>query len=117
VCLFRGPKRRLVGLEIDWTEVEKRYEEFGLTPSVPSTASRTAVPVYAGSVQAGKATSTTWSPLLKKMIALASLASEHAAKGTTLDMEMTIEAVRQKVGVKVVDLPFFNPARKTATPV
>src|SRR5207249_7379024 len=28
----RGPKRRLVGLEIDWTEVEKRYEEFGLTP-------------------------------------------------------------------------------------
>ena len=112
-----GPKRRLVGLEIDWTEVEKRYEEFGLTPSVPSTASRTAVPVYAGSVQAGKATSTTWSPLLKKMIALASLASEHAAKGTTLDMEMTIEAVRQKVGVKVVDLPFFNPARKTATPV
>jgi aminomethyltransferase len=113
----RGPKRRLAGLEIDWTEVEKRYEEFGLTPSVPSTASRTAVPVYAGSVQAGKATSTTWSPLLKKMIALATLASEHAAKGTTLDMEMTIEAVRQKVGVKVVDLPFFNPARKTATPV
>jgi len=112
-----GPRRRLVGLEIDWTEVEKRYEEFGLTPSVPSTASRTAVPVYAGSVQAGKATSTTWSPLLKKMVALASLASEHAAKGTTLDMEMTIEAVRQKVGVKVVDLPFFNPARKTATPV
>jgi aminomethyltransferase len=112
-----GPKRRLVGLEVDWTEVEKRYEEFGLTPSVPSTASRTAVPVYAGSVQAGKATSTTWSPLLKKMIALASLASEHAAKGTTLDMEMTIEAVRQKVGVKVVDLPFFNPPRKTATPV
>ncbi len=103
--------------EVDWTEVEKRYEEFGLTPSVPSTASRTAVPVYAGSVQAGKATSTTWSPLLKKMIALASLASEHAAKGTTLDMEMTIEAVRQKVGVKVVDLPFFNPPRKTATPV
>jgi len=112
-----GPKRRLVGLEVDWTEVEKRYEEFGLTPSVPSTASRTAVPVYAGSVQAGKATSTTWSPLLKKMIALASLASEHAAKGTTLDMEMTIEAVHQKVGVKVVDLPFFNPPRKTATPV
>src|SRR5881397_1662367 len=74
----RGPKRRLVGLEIDWTEVEKRYEEFGLTPSVPSTASRTAVPVYAGRTQAGKATSSTWSPTLKKMIALASLASEHA---------------------------------------
>ena len=113
----RGPKRRLVGLEIDWTEVEKRYEAFGLTPSVPSTASRAAVPVYAGRAQAGKATSSTWSPTLKKMIALASLATEHAAKGTSLEMEMTIEAVRQRVGVKVVDLPFFSPPRKTATPV
>jgi len=113
----RGPKRRLCGLEVDWTEVEKRYEAFGLTPSVPSTASRTAVPVYSSSRQAGKATSTTWSPTLKKMIALASLSSEHAVKGTRLDMEMTIEAVRQKVGVTVVDLPFFSPPRKTATPV
>jgi aminomethyltransferase len=113
----RGPKRRLVGLEVDWTEVEKRFEEFGLTPSVPSTASRCAVPVYAGSKQAGKATSQTWSPLLKKMVALASLDSENAAQGTTLEMELTVEAVRQRVGVKVVDLPFYNPPRKTATPV
>jgi aminomethyltransferase len=104
-------------LEVDWTEVEKRYEAFGLTPSVPSTASRTAVPVYSGRAQAGKATSSTWSPTLKKMIALSSLSSEHAAKGTRLDMEMTIEAVRQRVGVTVVDLPFFSPPRKTATPV
>jgi len=51
------------------------------------------------------------------MIALASLATEHAPKGTSLEMEMTIEAVRQRVGVKVVDLPFFSPPRKTATPV
>src|SRR5262245_12074410 len=113
----RGPKRLLAGLEVDWTEVEKRYEAFGLTPSVPSTASRTAVPVYAGGEQAGKATSSTWSPTLKKMIALASLGTAHAAKGTRLDMELTVEAVRQRVGVTVVDLPFFNPPRKTATPV
>jgi len=113
----RGPKRRLVGLEIDWTEVEQRYEAAGLAPQVLSTASRVAVPVYAGARQAGKATSSTWSPLLKKMIALASLSSEHAAGGTRLEMELTVEAVRQKVGVTVVDLPFFSPPRKTATPV
>jgi len=113
----RGPKRRLVGLVIDWTEVEKRYEEFGLTPSAPSTASRAAVPVYAGRTQAGKATSSTWSPLLKKMIALASLSSEYAATGKRLEMELTVEAVRHKVGATVVDLPFFSPPRKTATPV
>ena len=84
---------------------------------MPSTASRTAVPVYAGGRQVGKATSSTWSPLLKKMIALASLSSENAAKGTRLEMELTVEAVRLRAGATVVDLPFFNPPRKTATPV
>ncbi|MEK7799216.1 MAG: aminomethyltransferase family protein [Acidobacteriota bacterium] len=113
----RGPKRRLVGLEVDWTEVEKRFEAAGLTPQVPSTASRTAVPVFSGRTQVGKATSSTWSPLLKKMVALASVASRHAAPGGRLEMELTVEATRHKVGVKVVDLPFFSPARKTATPV
>jgi hypothetical protein len=32
-------------------------------------------------------------------------------------MEITIEAIRLKTNVKVTTLPFFNPARKTATPV
>jgi len=42
----------------------------------------------------GKATSIMWSPTLKKMIALASVGREHAAAGTLLQMEMTVEAVR-----------------------
>jgi aminomethyltransferase len=109
----RGPQRQLAGLEIDWTEVEKRYEEAGLAPQVPSTASRLAVPIYRGGRQAGKATSTTWSPTLKKMIALASLASEHARTGTQLEIELTVEAVRHTVSATVVPLPFFNPRRKT----
>jgi hypothetical protein len=32
-------------------------------------------------------------------------------------MELTVEAVRKTVGATVVALPFFNPPRKTATPV
>jgi hypothetical protein len=32
-------------------------------------------------------------------------------------MEITIEAIRLKADVKVTTLPFFNPPRKTATPV
>jgi hypothetical protein len=32
-------------------------------------------------------------------------------------MEMTVEAVRSSVAANVVPLPFFNPPRKTATPV
>ncbi len=113
----QGPKRQLAGLEIDWTEVEKRYEEVGLAPQVPSTASRVAVPVYKGGRQIGKATSTTWSPTLKKMIALANVAGESAQPSTRVQMELTVEAVRHKVSARAVTLPFFNPPRKTATPL
>ncbi len=112
-----GVARQLVGLEMDWVEIEERYEKFGLTPAAPAQASRVHVPVYLGGKQVGKATSTTWSPLLKKMIALASIDTPHSQPGTNLQMEITIEAVRQKVTAKVVKLPFFNPERKTATPV
>ena len=112
-----GVARQFVGLELDWTEVEARYEEFGLSPAAPSQASRVSVPLYVGEKQVGKATSTTWSPVLKKMIALASVETAHAREGTKLQMEITIEAVRQEVTAKVVKIPFFNPERKTATPV
>jgi aminomethyltransferase len=113
----QGVARQFVGLEIDWTQVEERYEKFGLTPAAPSQASRVAVPVYCGEKQVGKATSTTWSPVLKKMIALASIETSHAKLGTRLQMEITIEAIHQKVTAKIVKLPFFNPARKMAVPV
>ena len=113
----KGVARALVGLEINWNEVEALYDKMGMAPQVPSMASRVAVPVYRGGRHVGKATSTTWSPTLKKMIALACVEREHSAAGMTLNMEMTVEAVRHTVSAKVVPLPFFNPARKTAAPV
>lgn len=112
-----GSARRLAGLEIDWTQVEKLYDSVGLAPQAPSQASRVAVPVYRGGTQIGRATSTTWSPVLKKMIALASLETGEAATGREVEMELTIEAVRYTVGAKVVELPFYNPPQKTSTPV
>jgi aminomethyltransferase len=114
---MRGVPRQLVGLEMDWVEIEERFDKFGLTPAAPAQASRVHVPVYWAGRQVGKATSTTWSPLLKKMVALASVETAHSKPGTKLQMEITIEARRQKVGAKVVKLPFFSPERKTKTPV
>ena len=113
----RGSKRLLMGLDINWDDIERLYDAVGLAPQVASTASRVAVPVYRRGLQVGKATSTTWSPTLKKMIALASLERSQAAPGTELLMEFTVEAVRHKVRATVRELPFFNPPRKTATPV
>ena len=109
-----GPARNLVGLEVNWSEVEALYEKIGMPPQVPATASRVAVPVYRAGRQVGKATSTTWSPTLKRMIALASISRESATLGSTLSLELTVEASRKTVSAKVVPLPFFNPPRKTA---
>src|SRR6185369_13016421 len=90
----RGHEREIVGLEIDWTGVERIYDEAGLPPSMPAAASRVAVPVYRDGSQVGKATSTTWSPTLKRLIALATIRREHARPGTRLEVEMTVEAIR-----------------------
>ncbi len=113
----RGHAREIVGLEIDWTGVERLYEEAGLPPAVSAIASRVSVPVYKNDEQVGKATSTTWSPTLKKFIALATVEREHAKPGTRIEFEITVEAVRHRVRATVVKTPFFNPKRKTATPV
>jgi aminomethyltransferase len=112
-----GAERALIGLEINWNEVEALYDKLGMAPQVPSIASRVAVPVYRNGKQVGKATSTTWSPTLKKMIALACVNRDQSSVGATLNIEMTVEAVRHTVSAKVVALPFFNPPRKTAVPV
>ena len=113
----RGHAREIVGLEIDWPSVEQLYEAVGLPPAVSPITSRVAVPVFAEGKQIGKATSTTWSPILKKMIALATLRSEYTRPGTRLQFEVTVEARRHRVRATVVKLPFFNPKRKTATPI
>ena len=112
----RGSAREIVGLEVDWTEIEALYEAVALAPQIPSIASRVAVPVHRGAVQTGKATSTTWSPTLKKLIALATVRKEDAEPGTSLRIEVTVEAVRHGVTARVVKTPFFNPPRKTKTP-
>jgi aminomethyltransferase len=109
-----GPPRRLVGLEVGWTGLERAYTSIGLFPMVDPTASRVAVPVYDGREQVGKATSTTWSPHLKKMIGLALMSADHADAGTVVEMEWTVEARRRRTPARVVDLPFFDPPRKRA---
>jgi aminomethyltransferase len=111
-----GPARMIVGLAIDWTEVEALYDRFGLTPVAPAAASRVAVPVMHEGQHVGRATTTAWSPALKRLIALATIDAPFFSTATLLQMEVTIEATRHYVSAVVVKTPFFNPPRKTATP-
>lgn len=111
-----APKRRIVGVSFDWPAVEKLYEAVGLPPMTQATASRVAVPVYAGGKQVGRMTSSTWSPVLKQMIGLATVGASLAAAGTKIEVEHTVDVVRHRVPATIVPTPFFNPPRKTARP-
>jgi len=109
-----GPARRLVGLELDWDAIETLHRKQGLPPQVSATAWRTPVPVYLDGRQIGRATSGTWSPTLKKSIALGSVPAACSEPGTRLGVEWTVEARRGTVDAIVTPLPFFDPARKRA---
>ena len=111
-----APRRQVVGLEVDWSDVEALYDRVGLAPVAPAAASRTAVPVRDGDRQVGRATTTTWSPTLKRLIAIACVDTPHCAHGRRLKFEISVEGTRHFVGATVVRMPFFNPSRKTATP-
>src|SRR4029434_8091230 len=112
----RGAARMIVGLEVDWTEVEAIYEEAALPPVAPAATSRVPVPVMRDGQQVGRATTTAWSPTLKRLIALATIDAPFFDEGTRVEFEITVEGVRHFVSARVVRTPFFTPPRKTATP-
>ena len=88
----------------------------GLAPQIAADGvARRRAGVPSGGRQVGRATTTTWSPVLKKLIALATVDAPHDAEGAALEFEVTVEAVRHRVPATVVKTPFFNPARKTAS--
>jgi aminomethyltransferase len=113
----RGAAWGLVGLELDWAELDALYARHGLPPHLAPVASRSALPVYDDhGVQVGQVTSSTWSPTLKRSLALASVRVPFDQPGLRLRVEHTVEYVRHTVGATVVPRPFFDPPRKRATP-
>ncbi len=108
-----GPARRLVGLELDWAGIEHAYEQHGIPP-VLFAGTFGPVPTYRSGRQVGKATSMTWSPILKRVISLAVVDAEVSALGDTMDVEWTVEGSRERVKATVVELPFLDLPRKRA---
>jgi aminomethyltransferase len=101
----RGALRQLVGLDIEGTKPAHNallYTE------------RT------GRREAGSITSATWSPTCKRNLALAMVDAPYIATGSVLWAEIYLnrELVweRRMVQARVVERPFFAPARRRATP-
>ena len=108
-----GSKWQFVGLEYNWDSFERIFADYDLPPQLPTEAWRTAVPVYNNNgKQIGQATSGSWSPTLKKNLALASLKTEYFNMEDTLQIEVTAEYERKKCPVTIHKPMFFNPERK-----
>jgi glycine cleavage system T protein (aminomethyltransferase) len=107
-----GPRRRLAGIEIEWEGIESEFARHDLAPHVSPVVDRSPVPIFAGRRQVGRATSTGWSPTLKKMIGLASLDAEYEPVGSRLQIEWTVEGERGRIPARVVELPFLDLERK-----
>lgn len=118
-----GPSRRLVGLELDWRDIVALYEAAGVAPEISRLRDprrhvlrRTGTPV-------GKASSLTWNPIMKRLIALGLVRKDLTALGTRLAMdwvehgtrltdERIAEVVHGPVNATVVPLPFVNKSAK-----
>ena len=110
----RGAAWATVGLDVQWESLEQIYKRYGMPIHLPETAWSSAVPVYSDDVQIGRATSGTWSPLLKKYVVLARIQPQYAKPGTPVCMEATVEAQRHMTAARVTALPFYNPPHKRA---
>ncbi len=101
----RGPRRQLVGLDVEGTKPAHN----ALLYRDPS-----------GRREVGSVTSATWSPTCKRNLALAMVHASHIATGSTVWAEIYLnrELVwqRRMVRARVVERPFFAPARRRATP-
>jgi aminomethyltransferase len=111
-----GPSRRLVGVVLEWRDIEAAFSAQDLPPAISAVVDRSPVPVFgpAGGVQVGKLTSHGWSPILKQAIGLASVPPQFEAPGSRLSVEWTVEGRRGRVGARVVPLPFLDLERKRA---
>ena len=101
----RGPARGLVGLDIEGTKPAHNALLY---------ADR------AGRAGAGSVTSAAWSPTCKRNLALAMVDAAYLGVGATVWAEIYLnrELVweRRMVRARVVERPFFAPARRRATP-
>lgn len=110
----RGPSLVLVGLELDHVAFEREHEALGLTTPLPFIPWRAVTPIFRDREQVGYATCGTWSPTVKRYLALAQISPLYAQPGTELSIDLMVDRKRESFAAVVAALPFFNPERKRA---
>jgi aminomethyltransferase len=123
----RGSPLALVGLEIDHVAFDRAHAQIGLATPYPFIPWRAVTPIFQGLDQRGSgvrvrgsldqvgyATCGTWSPTVKRYLALAQVAPAAARPGTALSIDLMVDRARVPFAATVAPIPFFNPERKRA---
>lgn len=112
---------KTVGIAVDWRDYDRLHREAGIMTPKDGVMIQDTMNIYRRSDipwhYAGYASSFIWSSLKKQHVAIAKLPLDLCEVGTEVDLEISVIRQSQYVLARVVDLPFFNPARKTARQV
>lgn len=103
----RGPKRLLVGLELDLAEIASLYAVAGLPPDISPRVRWDALGVFSDDRQIGFATSITWSPTIKKLIGFGRITSGLSRPGENYTVRWPVGVGTAAVKAVAVTLPFL----------
>ncbi len=104
-----------VGLVVDWQHYDRLYRDAGLIPPKDSAPVPYESMLYDDEgTRVGYATSLMYSPALQRHIAMARVRPDLGARGSHVNVELTINHQYRTVGAEVARKPLFNPERKTA---
>lgn len=106
---------KMVALVVDWEDFDTKYRTAGLIPPMYHVPVHEEMMVYTDDhTRVGYATSSMYSPMLQRHIAIARVQPDLAKTGTRINLEYTIDHEYRLVGANVARLPLFNPERKTS---
>jgi Glycine cleavage system T protein (aminomethyltransferase) len=111
----RTSRWRLTGLIVDGADYDRIYDRAGLIPPKDHTPIHDEYFVYDDDGnQVGYATSSMYSPILQRHMALTRVRSDLAAPGTPVRLEIDVNHRYEYVTARTARLPLYNPARKMA---
>ncbi len=106
---------RLTGLVVDWRDYERIYNALGLIAPKDHTPVQEELFVYDDDMQqVGYASSSMYSPMLQRHIAIARVRPNLARPGTRVRLEIDVNHRYEYVAAETARLPLYNPDRKTA---
>ena len=109
----RGPRWKMVGLEIDWQGWDDTYKAAGYVPPKDHTPLAEETVLWDKEEnRVGFATSFMYSPMVQRHIAIAQVVPELSSIGSEVEYEVTIDHELKYITARVTEMPFYDPAHK-----